>query len=65
VKPGIVLSSLSTTSSPSTKKSTRAIPSQPDSVNARVATSRTWSRAASDMRAGTTSSIPPGVYFAS
>jgi hypothetical protein len=65
VKPGIVLSSLSSTVSPSTKKSARARPLQPASRKAISASSRTRKRAVFEMRAGTTSSIPPSAYFAS
>ncbi len=61
----MVLTSLTSTSSPSTKKSTRASPLHPDMRNASVATSRTRSAAASEISAGTWSSMPPGWYFAS
>ena len=65
MKPGIVLSSFTSTRSPSTKKSTRARPEQPTRTNVSTASCRTCSRTASGTRAGTTSSIPPSVYFAS
>jgi hypothetical protein len=60
----MVFSSLSSTCSPSTKKSARASPLQPAVVNASRASSCTRPRAACEMRAGTTSSMPPGSYFA-
>ena len=66
VKPGIVLSSLTTTSpSGRTKKSTRAMPSQ--SVATNDATASCWTRSvvAAGSRAGTISSMPPSAYFAS
>ena len=60
VKPGIVLSSLtSTRSESSTKKSTRARPEQPTRTNVSRASRRTSSSTRSGSRAGTTSSIPP------
>ena len=65
MKPGIVLSSLTSTRPESTKKSTRASPAQPTRTNVSAASRRTSSRTASGIRAGATSSIPPGVYFAS
>ena len=64
VKPGIVFSSLTSTRSPSTKKSTRASPAQPTRVNVSTASRRTSSRTVSGSRAGTTSSIPPSSYLA-
>ena len=64
VKPGSVLSSLTSTRSPSTKKSTRASPGAAH-AHERLA------REPADLllhrlgiRAGTTSSIPPGSYLA-
>ena len=65
VKPGIVLSSLTRTSSPSTKKSQRARPLQPQRMKTWRARPRRVSVASSEIRAGTTSSIPPSAYFAS
>ena len=65
VKPGIVLSSLTSTRSPSTKKSTRASPAQPTRTKVSTASRRTSAITASGSRAGTISSIPPSLYFAS
>ncbi len=69
MNPGIVLSSLTSTSSASpaswTKKSQRAMPLQPVSRNIRLASSRTRSVAALEISAGTRRSIPPSEYLAS
>jgi hypothetical protein len=65
VKPGIVFSSFTSTVSPSTKKSTLAMPEQSMSLNTSTASRRTSSRTDSGTRAGTTRSMPPGSYFAS
>ena len=64
VKPGIVLSSLTSTRSSSTKKSTRARPAQPTRLKVSTASRRTSSLTVSGSRAGTTSSIPPSSYLA-
>ena len=66
MKPGIVLISLSTTEpSGSTKKSTRARPSQPIASNARAASSRSSAAVASGRSAGTSSSVcSSGRYLA-
>ena len=64
MKPGIVFSSFTSTRSPSTKKSTRARPSQPAYSNVCTASCLTRARAVGEIRAGIFSSIAPGVYFA-
>jgi hypothetical protein len=64
VKPGIVLSSLTSTCPSWTKKSTRARPLQPTRWKVSTARRRTSSRTASGTSAGTRSSIPPSPYLA-
>ena len=65
VKPGIVFSSLTSTSpSARTKQSARAMPSHSVARKAATESLADLSLASGEMRGGTISSIPPSSYFA-
>ena len=65
MKPGIVLSSFTSTLSAVDEEVDPREPAAAALAEVRDGELATSSRAAGEIRAGTTSSIPPGVYFAS